>query len=220
MEQTVQIEEALATPARPATEETSAVLNDGEEESLAQFSGVEANLVAGQGMNEAAVESKKGTESLARTEAHAAATPPLCLLGRSGVRVPGGKAENEFHVELLKGSRGLGLTVCPVHKHELAVVDVDPEGAVGGYNATELANDSAKLILPRMLITEVNGIRGDASRMVEALSRSSKLEVWVRPTVRQMQLQDDSTLSKDIASIVGAVNAVRHVRSARLPGFS
>lgn len=69
MEQTVQIEEALATPARPATEETSAVLNDGEEESLAQFSGVEANLVAGQGMNEAAVESKKGTESLARTEA-------------------------------------------------------------------------------------------------------------------------------------------------------
>ena len=63
-------------------------------------------------------------------QAHAAATAPLCLLGRSGVRVPGckmlqnaavvfsahnffldilalkvagGKAEDEFHVELLKG---------------------------------------------------------------------------------------------------------------------
>lgn len=214
-EQTAQIEPAIAT-----TEETIAGLNHGEEGSLAQSSGVEASQVAGQGMNKAAVvESKEGTETLAETEANAA-TPPWCLLGRSGVRVPGGKAENEFHVELLKGSRGLGLTVCPVHSHELAVVDVDSEGEVGAYNATESANDSAKLILPRMLITEVNGIRGDASRMVEALSRSTKLEVWVRPTVRQTQLQGDSTLTKDIASIVGAVNAVRHVRSARLPGFS
>eukprot|EP00913_Durusdinium_trenchii_P009265 g8706.t1 len=150
-------------------------------------------------------------------------TPPFCLLGnvlRTGT--PTGKTagrprvENEFRVELAKGSKGLGLTVCPdAQNRELLVVQVDPEGAVAQYNSKELARGSAKLILPRtgsimkITLTQVNGIRGDVEAMVEAMKESGKLDLRVRP-VRTQERQERSW-SQDLVSIIGAVRAVKNV---------
>ncbi|CAK8991000.1 Flagellar attachment zone protein 1 [Durusdinium trenchii] len=181
-----------------------------------------ARSVKNLGLDEAHLD--RGSESFTSsgaTEAGAGrrwtSTPPFCLLGnvlRTGT--PTGKTagrprvENEFRVELAKGSKGLGLTVCPdAQNRELLVVQVDPEGAVAQYNSKELARGSAKLILPRITLTQVNGIRGDVEAMVEAMKESGKLDLRVRP-VRTQERQERSW-SQDLVSIIGAVRAVKNV---------
>ncbi|CAE7544848.1 FAZ1, partial [Symbiodinium pilosum] len=127
----------------------------------------------------------------------------------------GGLHGQGFMAKLQKGLEGLGLTVRlhPDLQTGVLVVDVHPQGSVAKYNTQQRASGSSMLIRPRMLITEVNGIQGNAEAMLEALCRSLSLQLRLRAASATELAERKHASPKEIVSMMNAIRAVRILQS-------
>jgi hypothetical protein len=109
--------------------------------------------------------------------------------GTSAADLRIGRPAASFNARVEKGSRTLGLGFRnPMHNpaQHLFITDVLPDGAIAGYNASQLsAGRWDRLVLPEMIVSAVNGVEHDFHGMVKALSASTVVDLQVQRTSTQ-----------------------------------